>query len=1047
MKLKAVIFDVDGVITDTAQIHFKCWKEVFDKFLIQYSKSKQKIFMPFTENDYLNYVDGVNRIDGIKKFLYSRHINLPFGKITILSLANKKTRLFLQSIRQNEVNAFPGSVKLIKDLKKNGIKIAAISASKNSKEVLTRANVIKFFDVIVDGEVARKNKLVGKPNPAILLETAKRLKVKPEAAIIIEDALAGIQAAKSGCFGLAIAIDRQQKKQAQFKMLGANYIVKDLSEFDCLKLKKVFALSSSFFTNATKLWNFSYESYKPQQEKFREALCTLSNGYIATRGAAEEAKADMMHYPGTYFAGCYNKLMSIIADTIIINEDLVNMPNWLSLTFKIYGSETWFTLSNCQILAYHQTLCLQQGVLKRQIRFKDDSGRITQITFSRFISMANQHIAALQFTLQAENWSGKIILKTGLDGAVLNAGVERYSNLNNKHLEPVTISLHTDGAIYLKMRTTQSNILITELAKQQFYKNQQLIKVLPKTKKNKSTIYQYYEIEIKKQESISLEKIVIFMTSKDRAISEPLHDAKLLIKQNKKYEELLVDHVKKWKYLWKYCDIIFEGHAYEQRIIRLYIFHLLQTITKHSIDLDVGIPARGLHGEDYQGHIFWDELFILPFYVFHFPDIARAILLYRYRRLNLARYRAKQAGLKGALYPWQSASNGEEVTSKFNFNPYSRNWDPDYSCYQYHINAAIVYNIWQYYLATDDINFITEYGAEIIFEIARFWASAAVLNKKTNRYEIINVVGPDEYHEKYPDSNKIGLKNNAYTNVMAVWSIEIALMILKLMQSLKQYGLIGQLQISKIEISNWQNITKRMFIPFHDKNIISQFEDYELLAELDWARYRKKYGNIRRLDLILKAEGGAPDKYKVAKQADVLMLFYLFSRDELKRIFKNLGYCLTNNMLRDNIEYYAKRTLHGSTLSKLVFAYVYYDIDQTVSLGYYRQDLNSDLTYMTESVTHEGIHLGAMRGCINFVMQRFARLQIKRKRLSFYPKLPEKFKQIKFKIFFIGNWYALIIKHNRLEIKVDSGKKDSIKFYCNNKLYQLIPEQWLTIDL
>jgi len=201
------------------------------------------------------------------------------------------------------------------------------------------------------------------------------------------------------------------------------------------------------------------------------------------------------------------------------------------------------------------------------------------------------------------------------------------------------------------------------------------------------------------------------------------------------------------------------------------------------MELDAGIPARGWHGEGYRGHIFWDELFICPLLNLHLPILARAPLLYRYRRLDEARWAARQAGFRGAMYPWQSGSDGREETDVMYFNPRSGNWIKDDAHLQRHVGAAVAYNVWQYYQATGDTEFLYSFGAELMFEIARFWASIAQWNETRGRYDICGVMGPDEFHDRYPDREAPGLENNAYTNVMAVWCIARALHLFELLPS------------------------------------------------------------------------------------------------------------------------------------------------------------------------------------------------------------------------------------------------------------------------
>ena len=202
---------------------------------------------------------------------------------------------------------------------------------------------------------------------------------------------------------------------------------------------------------------------------------------------------------------------------------------------------------------------------------------------------------------------------------------------------------------------------------------------------------------------------------------------------------------------------------------------LLQTLSAHSVDLDVGIPARGLHGEAYRGHIFWDDAFVFPYLNLRMPELSRALLLYRWRRLPQAREAAREIGCRGAMFPWQSGSDGREETQTLHLNPRSGRWLPDHSHLQRHINAAIAYSTWQYYEATGDTDFLAQHGAEIIFEIAKFWSSLASYDRADDRFDLRGVMGPDEYHDGYPWRDEPGLDNNAYTNVMVVWVLIHAL--------------------------------------------------------------------------------------------------------------------------------------------------------------------------------------------------------------------------------------------------------------------------------
>ena len=241
-----------------------------------------------------------------------------------------------------------------------------------------------------------------------------------------------------------------------------------------------------------------------------------------------------------------------------------------------------------------------------------------------------------------------------------------------------------------------------------------------------------------------------------------------------------------------------------QHLLRLHISHILQVCSLHTTNHDAGVPARGLNGEAYRGHVFWDELYVFRYLTSRLPEITRELLMYRYRRLGEARAAAREAGYKGAMFPWQSGSDGSEETQIVHLNPLSGQWDPDLSHRQRHVNAAIFYNVWHYHQATDDLDFLRDHGAEIMLEIARFWSSIAHYNPERDRYEIHGVMGPDEFHEKYPGASESGLRNNAYTNVMVAWICEQAQVVLGLLTERRRDTLRAKLGLTDEEIETWQ---------------------------------------------------------------------------------------------------------------------------------------------------------------------------------------------------------------------------------------------------
>jgi trehalose/maltose hydrolase-like predicted phosphorylase len=457
-------------------------------------------------------------------------------------------------------------------------------------------------------------------------------------------------------------------------------------------------------------WSLVFDGFDPAKEGIREALCTLGNGYFATRASAVWAQADEVHYPGTYLAGGYNRLQTNIAGRTIENEDLVNFPNWLALRFR-FAEEDWFDVGLVSILSYRQELDLQRGLLLTAVRFEDRKGRRTLLQEQRLVSMADMHLGAVKLTLKAENWSGPVTVLSAIDGRIVNAGAKLYRKFNNKHLEHLSGQIIGEDDICLLVRTSQSQVHAAQVARTQMFLDGRVLESSRRVVEEPGYIGQNLTLDIKQGESLMVEKLAVFYTSRDQAISEARLAACKAARRAGRYDAVKADHVLVWEDLWRRFDVRIRptGPGLSLKflmLLRLNMFHLLQTVSIHSIGLDIGIPARGWTGEAYQGHIFWDELFIFPFFNYRLPEITRAILTYRYRRLGEARAAARASGHKGAMFPWQSGSDGQEETDKLNLNPHSQRWVPDNSYLQRHVGSAIAYNVWQYFQVTHDIEFL-----------------------------------------------------------------------------------------------------------------------------------------------------------------------------------------------------------------------------------------------------------------------------------------------------------------------------------------------------
>ncbi|MYX32855.1 MULTISPECIES: glycosyl hydrolase family 65 protein [unclassified Streptomyces] len=793
-------------------------------------------------------------------------------------------------------------------------------------------------------------------------------------------------------------------------------------------------------------WTWSYEGYDPAEERLREALCTLGNGYFATRGAAPETVAGPHHYPGTYAAGCYNRLHSAVAGRKVANEDMVNLPNWLLLRFRLRDGGAWFTPDDGSLLEHRQDLDLRHATLTRTFRLRDPRGRILAVEQTRLVHMHDPHIAALRTVFRAEgDWSGDVEVESALDGDVCNAGVARYRDLNGRHLTRMHTGTSEPDTVWLRCRTTTSDIRIALAARTRATTGPAASRSL---ETGERTVVHRLTVPVRPDRPAVVEKTVALHTSRDPAISDPLHAALDRVERAPDFAGLLDSHSAAWERLWRRAGLDVPGEA--GRILRLHAFHVLQTLSPHSAELDVGVPARGLHGEAYRGHVFWDELFVLPYLDLHFPEVSRSLLEYRHRRLEEACRAAEQAGYAGAMYPWQSGSDGREETQTLHLNPRSGRWLPDHTRLQHHVGSAVAYNIWRYGQATGDTEFLYTKGAEMLLQIARFWASSATWDPQcdgTGRYRIRGVVGPDEYHDAYPGSATPGVDDNAYTNVTAAWVLTRAVHLWRMLPAPRREELSERTGLGAEETDRWEDVSRKLYVPRH-AGVISQFAGYDELDELDWAGYRARYGDIRRLDRILEAEGDSVNRYQASKQADVLMLGYLFPPTELRGLFERLGYGLDEGTWRSTVDYYLRRTSHGSTLSKVVHAWVLARAHRADAWAYAQEALLGDVTDLQGGTTGEGIHLGAMAGTLDLVQRGLTGLEAREDALWLDPAPLPQLSRFALTVRYRGHWGVRIhVDATHVSITVPASDAAPVRVHLDGRTWSIPPGRFRLLDL
>jgi HAD superfamily hydrolase (TIGR01509 family) len=1008
----AWIFDLDGVLTDTASLHLRAWTEVFDALFRLSPEGGEPPLAQFSVDDYLRLVDGEDRMAGIRNVVADRGLVVPEGTsddpvgfISTWGLAKQKDSRYLELLSIEGPHPFASSVDVLHRLRSAGIDVAVVSASRHCAQVLEAAKLGSLIDVRVDGVTASVMELASKPDPAMFLEAARRLGVSPSRAVVIEDSLSGVRAGRMGGFGNVVGVDRVGG--IDLGAAGANVVVTDLGELELLGQGP----------NAGP-WRLVYNDPPSAEEGKVETLSTLGNGYFATRGARPWAIDDGVSYPGTYIAGVYNRLQSRLADQFVEMESIVNVPNWLPVTFRMEGGP-WLGAEGVEISSHDVRIDLRNGVTVRRCLVVDEGGRRTAVIERRLVSMSDPHLAALELSFVPINWSGQLELRSTLDSGVVDDETVEDRILANRHLELINQGSENPADVWLRVRTVQSDITIAMAARCRIFgPHQELISEAIDQQGAPGT---RFTMQVSSDTRITIEKIVAVFTSKDRAISEPGLAARRRLTEIGGFDECLTHHQMAWQLLWHRNQLAIRDESGSSSVLNLHLFHLLQVASPHTVELDAGMGARGLHGEGYRGHIFWDTLFAAPVLRLRLPQVSQALLLYRRRRLDEARRAAVHAGLRGALFPWQSGSDGRDETPTVLFNPRTERWMPDHSRLQRHVGLAIAFEAWQQWQVTADLDFLAGPCAELLFEVARCFASLVSWDEALERFRISGVVGPDEFHDGYPWREEPGVTDNAYTNVMAAWVFVRAIEAFHRLKEESRCEVIEQLGIDDRELALWDSISRLLHVPFHD-GVISQFADYDRLETLDLADYRRRYHNVGRLDLILDSEGDTVRRYQVGKQADVLMLLYLFSAEELRVLLGRMSYTLDPGTIRRTIEYYAARVTHGSSLSRVVYSWVLARRDRQSSWRYFLEALESDLTDIQGGTTREGVHMGAMAGTVDIVQRCYSGLEVRDEALWLNPLLPPELSSVKFAVTFRGCELEVTIDQHRLRVQAAGGR-------------------------
>lgn len=652
-------------------------------------------------------------------------------------------------------------------------------------------------------------------------------------------------------------------------------------------------------------WLIEETEFDSKKLHSRETVYTIGNGYFGTRGTFEEGYPKAT--PATLLFGVFDKVA-------IAKEELANVPDWL--TIKLFVNNERFRLNEGKILDYHRTLDIHNGVLSRTVRWESPGGIRLKITCERFASLADEHVGVIRYSLAVEEQPG---VRGKLDvilWAALNMAVGNYDLL---HWEPV--EQRRDGELlWLHTQTRHSSV---QLVQTMSFTSRDCAYQKELIRSDISPSLRIYK-QLAVGETLTAEKVVVMYTSRDTenplqaalehhhnilqsslTQAEPGKQYELLVEGTRHanpcvavdpYETLLAEHTQAWQNYWEVSDVIIEGDEKAQQALRYNIYQLRISVSSH--DSRFSIAAKGLTGFGYRGHVFHDtEIFMLPYFTYVHPDIARNLLLYRYRLLPAARAKAKSNGYEGAQFPWESTLSGVETTPPAILHPETGELIPVLNGpLELHITASISHGVWQYWQITGDNEFMRDFGAEILLEAAAFWVSRTRWNAEHNVYEIDNVIGPDEWHEH--------VNNNAFTNYMARYNIQIAIDVLHWLQSMapdKAKELVQQLDLNKQNLARWHDVIDRMrILQDRQTGLFEQFEGFFQLEPLDQEQNK---GRITSYQGILGVE--QIQHYRIVKQADVLMLLTVLNQQ------------FDHKTKLDNWDYYFPITDHdyGSSLT------------------------------------------------------------------------------------------------------------------------------------
>ncbi len=731
-------------------------------------------------------------------------------------------------------------------------------------------------------------------------------------------------------------------------------------------------------------WLIIQDSFKPEKRDFYESIFSLGNGYMGVRGFLEEDCNRESYELCTYIAGVFDFFKPGITD-------MVNTPNFLKSSLAVNGIP--FEVSAEEVHDFKRVLNMKDGTLTRSFIWEDKCGNRTRIESVRFLSMADVHAAVLRYKIIPLNYDGRISFETAIDARVTNNPIHDDQLRND--INPVVFLCEkdndvVDGSIgHIAVRTKETGYEISEAFSCTLSSSGGRGYLMETFIKDERYIGKKLVFDVCKGTEYIIDKYISVYTSRDTVEGSIKENAVLTVKlaEEKGFEGMLEAHRKAWNDKWDISDILIDGDEADQLSVRYNIFQLIQSNSEN--DPRVSIGARGIMHGRYKGCYFWDtEIFMLPFFIYTNPKAARNLLMYRYHTLPGARENARNQSVEGARYAWMSSIDGKEQCETW-----------DIGCCEVHITADIAYAINHYYEATGDMEFIRDYGAEILIETARYWKSRFTYDPGSGKYNMLFVKGPNEY-------GGVTL-NNTFTTLMAIHNLKLAMAVIRQMEELYPDNwktLKGKIGFKYSEIDMWKDIIEKAVINYDEERKLYIEDDNFMKTEpIDISKI--KSGDV---PAYRKISFDRLQRYRVLKQADVILLMTLFP-DRFNNEEKMAAW-----------NFYEPITLHDSTLSYGTHALFAAQMNmKKEAYEYFLKSANLDLCNIMENTGIEGIHFASLGATWQAVVNGFGGVKTAGGKLSINPSLPEKWNLLKFKINYRGNRICVEVAKDVVKVCIE----------------------------